>query len=151
YIDKTTGDVPLETWTVDAANQWKVGHKGRDDGAVLFVFMDDHKMRIEVGYGLESKLTDADSSRIIQDGMRPRLRANDPDGAISNGVAAILTTVTPGYTGVSPPPAESESEGSTMSVPVMIALVAVMVLGFGFIIVVIILQVIGSIRYGWLV
>lgn len=151
YIDKTTGDVPLETFTGESADHWKVGRKGKDDGAVLFVFMDDHKLRIEVGYGLESSLTDADSSRIINDVIRPRMKAGDVDGAVSSGVAAMLTTVTPGYNGMSPPPAQSEDEGSTMSVPVMIALVTVIALGFGFLIVVIVLQVIGSIRYGWLV
>ncbi len=54
WIGDTTGDVPLETFTVDAANAWKVGRKGKDDGAILFIFAKDHKARIEVGYGLES-------------------------------------------------------------------------------------------------
>lgn len=148
WIANTTGDVPLETFTGETADQWKIGRKGKDDGAVLFLFMQDHKVRIEVGYGLESALTDADSSRIIQDDIRPKMRANDVDGAVETGVAAMLTTITPAYTGVTPPPAETSSP---MSVGVVIFMVAIIVLGFGFLIVMIVLQVIGSIRYGYLV
>ena len=104
WIGETTGDVPLETWTGETADQWKIGRQGHDDGAVLFLFMQDHKVRIEVGYGLEGTLTDADSHRIIRDDIVPRMRAGNVDGAVSSGVAAMLTTITPAYKGVTPPP-----------------------------------------------
>jgi uncharacterized protein len=113
WIGQTTGDVPLETWTGETADHWKIGRHGKDDGAVLFVFMRDHKMRIEVGYGLEGALSDADSFRIITQVIRPRLRANDVDGAISSGVAAILKTITPSYSGVSAPTQETQTQTMT--------------------------------------
>ncbi|MGC9993021.1 MAG: TPM domain-containing protein [Candidatus Cybelea sp.] len=106
WIGQTTGDVPLETWTGETADHWKIGRRGKDDGAVLFVFMKDHKARIEVGYGLEGTLTDADSYRIITQVIRPKMRANDVDGAVSDGVAAMLKTITPSYSGVSAPAEE---------------------------------------------
>jgi uncharacterized protein len=112
WIGQTTGDVPLETWTTTTADHWKIGRRGKDDGAVLFLFMQDHKARIEVGYGLESSLTDADSYRIIQDDIVPRMRAGNVDGAVSSGVAAMLTTISPTYKGVAPPqPAETSTSG----------------------------------------
>jgi uncharacterized protein len=113
WIGQTTGDVPLETWTGETADHWKIGRRGKDDGAVLFVFMQDHKVRIEVGYGLEGALTDADSFRIITQVIRPRMRANDVDGAVSSGVAAILKTITPSYSGVSAPPEEEPTQALT--------------------------------------
>jgi len=58
-IGQTTSDVPLEDWTSTVAHAWGIGHKGKDDGVVLFVFMKDHRARIEVGYGLEGDLPDA--------------------------------------------------------------------------------------------
>ena len=61
----------------------------------FFCSCSDHKVRIEVGYGLESSLTDADSHRIISDVIVPRMKAGDPNGAVSSGVAAMLTTITP--------------------------------------------------------
>jgi uncharacterized protein len=113
WIGQTTGDVPLETWTGETADHWKIGRRGKDDGAVLFVFMQDHKVRIEVGYGLEGALTDADSFRIITQVIRPRMRANDVDGAVSDGVAAILKTITPSYSGVSAPAEEAQTQTMT--------------------------------------
>ena len=108
WIGDTTGDVPLETWTTDTAHQWRIGRRGKDDGAILFLFMKDHHIRIEVGYGLESSLTDADSSRIINDIIRPKMRAGDTDGAVSAGVAAMLKTITPAYAAVTAPPSGDE-------------------------------------------
>jgi uncharacterized protein len=93
WIGQTTGDAPLEEWTLDAANQWKPGNKKRDDGAILFLFMRDHKIRIEVGYGLESSLTDAQTSRIIRDTIAPRLRAGNVDGAVQAGVDQMLLVI----------------------------------------------------------
>jgi uncharacterized protein len=96
YVSDTTGDTPLEDWTVNAAQKWKIPGTG-DRGAVLFVFMRDHKVRIEVGYGLESSLTDADSSRIVRDTILPKMRAGDVDGAIRDGVDRMVLTITPSF------------------------------------------------------
>lgn len=97
YIDQTTGDIPLEMYTTEIAHHWRIGRRGYDDGAVFFLFMRDHRIRIEVGYGLEGRLTDADSSRIIRDEIAPQMKAGNVDGAVTDGVAAMLTTITPGY------------------------------------------------------
>ena len=97
YIDQTTGDTPLEDWTIRAAEKWKIGSKGKDNGAVLFAFMQDRKIRIEVGYGLEGSLTDADASRIIQETMLPKMRSGDVDGAFQAGVDRMLLTITPSF------------------------------------------------------
>ncbi len=149
WIGETTGDVPLERWTVDTANQWKIGRRGHEDGAVLFLFMKDRKVRIEVGYGLEGSLTDADGDRIVRDVIVPQMRAGNTDAAVANGVAAMLTTITPSYKGVTPPPETQESGNLSSGTGLLI--LAVILLGFGFLIFLVIMQVIGSIRYGYLV
>jgi uncharacterized protein len=100
YIDRTTGGVPIEDWAVKAFERWRVGRKGIDDGAVMFVFSDDHRMRIEVGYGLEDRVPDAVASRIIAEQMAPRIRAGDHDGAVTNGVVALATAI--GTSGAAP-------------------------------------------------
>lgn len=97
YIDRTTGDTPLEDWTIHAAEKWKLGSKSKDNGAILFAFMQDHKVRIEVGYGLEPVLPDADASRIISETIVPKMRAGDVDGAIQSGVDRMLVTITPSF------------------------------------------------------
>jgi uncharacterized protein len=89
WIAPTTGGEPLEEWTVRTAQAWGIGSKN-DDGLALFVFAQDRKLRIEVGYGLEGVLPDVVASRIIQEVAIPRLRAGDPDAAITATVGALL-------------------------------------------------------------
>jgi uncharacterized protein len=79
YIAPTTGDAPIEDWAVRAFAKWKVGRKGLDDGLALFIMSQDHKMRIEVGYGLEATVPDVVASRIINEVMAPRIQAGHPD------------------------------------------------------------------------
>jgi uncharacterized protein len=93
WVGKTTGKTQLEDWTVRAFQAWRVGRNGLDDGLVLFLFADDHKARIEVGYGLEGQVPDAVASRIISEVMAPRIKAGDHDGATTAGVDKLLATL----------------------------------------------------------
>jgi uncharacterized protein len=93
WIGHTSGGDPIEDWAARAFAAWKVGRHGLDDGAVLFILADDRKLRIEVGYGLEDKLTDVQAARIIREIIVPRVQAGDRDGAARAGVGAILAAV----------------------------------------------------------
>jgi len=93
WIGDSTGDVPLEDWTIRAFSKWRIGRKSLDDGLALFVFAKDHKIRIEVGYGLEARVPDVVASRIIRDTIVPRIKAGDADGAISAGVDQMLAAI----------------------------------------------------------
>jgi len=93
WIGRTTGDTPIEDWAVRAFKAWRVGQKGIDNGLVVFVMAEDRKIRIEVGYGLESVVTDATSSQIIRDVMAPRIQAGDHDGAIVAGVGRLAAAI----------------------------------------------------------
>jgi uncharacterized protein len=124
WIGQTTGDVPLEEWTAETAHTWKIGRKGHDDGVVLFLFIRDHHVRIEVGYGLESALPDATAAQIIDEKIVPAMKADDPNRAVADGTGAILTTITPDFAtslsvATSPPEqlsAESVAHGSRLIV-----------------------------------
>jgi uncharacterized protein len=83
----------IEELGSEAIHRWAVGQKGKDNGAILFVFTGARKMRIEVGYGLEEKLTDAQSKRITSTVIKPLLRQNDTAGAIEAGAEAMLQTI----------------------------------------------------------
>jgi len=89
YIGKTTAGVPVEDYATKAFEAWKPGRKGLDDGLILFIFAEDRKIKIEVGYGLEERVTDSISGRIINDVLAPRIRAGDRDGAVRAAVALI--------------------------------------------------------------
>ncbi|MGH7415806.1 MAG: TPM domain-containing protein, partial [Candidatus Rokuibacteriota bacterium] len=64
----------LEGYSIRLAQAWRIGQKGLDNGVIFLVFLDDRKMRIEVGYGLEGSLTDAISSSILRDVVAPAFR-----------------------------------------------------------------------------
>ncbi|MFI4946773.1 MAG: TPM domain-containing protein [Burkholderiales bacterium] len=80
----------LEDFTVRTAESWRVGRKDWDNGAVLFVFVKDRKLRIETGYGLEGALPDALARRILDDQVVPRLRQGDWPGGLEAGIDGIL-------------------------------------------------------------
>jgi uncharacterized protein len=135
WIGQTTGDVPLEDWTIKAAETWKIGRAGKDDGAILFLFMQDRKIRIEVGYGLEGSLTDADSSLIINETIRPKMRAGDTDGAVQAGVDRMLLTITPSFKDQIGHQVAAESSSSSEDSPAgIIGSLIVFILVFGLII-----------------
>jgi uncharacterized protein len=87
---RTTRDEPIEQYALRAAEQWKLGRKGVDDGALLVVAKEDRTLRIEVGYGLEGVLTDAASKRIISEVIVPRFREGDFYGGIRDGVERLI-------------------------------------------------------------
>jgi uncharacterized protein len=93
WIGKTLGGAPLDDWAVRTFAAWKVGQAKLDDGVAIFVLAEDRAIDIEVGYGLEDKVPDAVASRIIREVMAPKLRASDPDGAITAGTNAVLAAI----------------------------------------------------------
>ena len=91
-IASLEGDA-LEEYALKVAQTWKLGRKGVDDGALLLVARDDRKMRIEVGYGLEAKLTDIACERILDDVMKPAFRDGEFGPGVEAGVNAIVGTI----------------------------------------------------------
>lgn len=96
---KMESDSSIEDYTVRVAQSWGVGQKGKDNGAVLFVFVQDHKMYIQVGYGLEGALPDALAKQIIENEIKPYFHAGNYDGGFRAGVAAILAATKGEYKG----------------------------------------------------
>ncbi|MEB0008979.1 TPM domain-containing protein [Pseudomonas sp. MH9.2] len=80
----------IEDYGYQLGRFWGVGQKGKDNGALLIVARDDHKVRIEVGYGLEERLTDAQSSVIINQILTPAFKAGNFSGGISQAVQAMI-------------------------------------------------------------
>lgn len=92
-IVPTTQPEAIEQYAIRVAEQWKLGRKNVDDGALLVVAKDDRTLRIEVGYGLEGVLNDAISKRIVDDIIVPRFREGDFYGGINAGVDSIMNVI----------------------------------------------------------
>lgn len=92
-IVPTTGDEQIEQYSLRVVEQWKLGRKNVDDGALLIVAKNDRALRIEVGYGLEGVLNDATSKRIISEVIVPRFQQGDFYGGIEAGVDRMIGVV----------------------------------------------------------
>jgi uncharacterized protein len=89
----STAPEEVEQFALRVAEQWKLGRKKIDDGAILVVAKNDRAMRIEVGYGLEGALNDLTSKRIISETILPRFKAQDFYGGITAGIAQVIRVV----------------------------------------------------------
>jgi uncharacterized protein len=83
----------IETYANQLFRTWKLGEAQKNNGVLLLVAPAEHKVRIEVGYGLEGTLTDALSSVIISSAIVPRFKANDYSGGIERGVDGIISVL----------------------------------------------------------
>jgi uncharacterized protein len=92
-IVPTTEPETIEQFSIRVAEAWKIGRKKIDDGALLVVAKNDHKLRIEVGYGLEGALTDVTARRIIDEIIVPHFKTGDFAGGISAGVDRIIRII----------------------------------------------------------
>jgi uncharacterized protein len=95
--------VPQDAEMVDFSQRvfeaWKPGQAGKDNGAILFVFAADRKLRIHTGYGLEGALPDARCKQIIEDVIAPLLREGRKEDAIISGVEAMIAATKGEYKG----------------------------------------------------
>lgn len=88
-INSLEGDT-IENFAVKLFEQWGIGKKDKDNGVLVLIAKNERKMRIEVGYGLEGALTDAQSNWIIQNVMRPAFQKGDYNGGINGAVEKII-------------------------------------------------------------
>jgi uncharacterized protein len=84
---------PIEEYALRVARGWQLGQVDLNNGVLLLVAVEDRKMRIEVGYGLEGDLADIVASRIIDQELRPAFREGDFDAGVLRGVRAILAAI----------------------------------------------------------
>ena len=89
----STAPEAIEPFALRVAEQWKLGRKNVDDGAIVLVARDDRTLRIEVGYGLEGSLSDITSKRIIEETILPRFKQGDYFGGLQAGVEKIIQVV----------------------------------------------------------
>ena len=96
---KMESDSSIEDYTVRVAQAWKAGQQGKNNGAVLFVFKDDHKLYIQVGYGLEATLTDARAHEIVENILKPRFRQGNFEAGLGEAVTAMIAATKGEYQG----------------------------------------------------
>jgi uncharacterized protein len=89
----TTQSEEIEQYSIRVVDAWKLGRKNVDDGALLIIAKNDHRVRIEVGSGLEGAIPDAASARIIREYITPKFRAGDFYGGIHDATDALTKLI----------------------------------------------------------
>lgn len=91
-VDSTQPE-PIEQYTQRVFDAWKLGRKGVDDGVLLVVAKDDHRVRIQTGYGLEGAIPDVLAGRVIQEYLVPKFRAGDFAGGIDDASQQLVRLI----------------------------------------------------------
>jgi len=118
----------LEGYSIRVVEAWRIGQKGMDNGVIVLIAKQEHKVRIEVGRGLEGKLTDLLSGRIIHQEMVPRFRQGDFDGGVIAGVNAIAAIVKGEYTASQAQP-HRQKRPSSVAPLLVVLLIACIIAG----------------------
>jgi uncharacterized protein len=117
---------PIEDYTLRVSEKWKLGQQGKDNGVLLFVAINDKRVRIEVGYGLEGVLPDALCNQIIRNELAPYFRQNDYEGGIQAAVNAIIAAIAGEYRADQSTSEGSKGGGSIL--PFLIILVVIIII-----------------------
>jgi len=113
-IIPTLNDVPIEDYTLQVAEKWKLGQEQKDNGALLLIAVQDRKVRIEVGEGLEGVLPDAVCNQIIRNEIAPNFRQNNYEGGIRAAVIAMIQAVGGEYHAEQGPAASRKGRGGSL-------------------------------------
>ncbi|MFH2124382.1 MAG: TPM domain-containing protein [Pseudomonadota bacterium] len=117
----------LEDFSLRVVEAWKLGQKKLDNGALLLISKNDRKLRIEVGYGLEGKLTDLVSGRIIRDFITPRFKEGNFDQGVIDGISAMIAAVKGEFTATTKK--QEQNRGVDPGTVVILLLILFSVLG----------------------
>ena len=118
----------IEDYTQRVAQAWAVGQADRRNGAVLFVFIDDRKMFIQVGYGLEGSIPDITAFDITERHIKPRFRSNDYEGGLATGIDLLMKAARGEYTGSGKTVAEEggdENGGASLTLTILFILLLI--------------------------
>lgn len=117
----------VEDYTVRVARAWKVGQEGRNNGAVLFIFVKEHQAYIQVGYGLEARLTDVRCKRIIEDQLVPYFKAGNYSEGLRSAVTSLISAAKGEYSGTGKTHAEKVLSIGKLPTPLLLGILGVMV------------------------
>lgn len=120
----------IDQFAIKVVEQWKIGQKGKDNGVLLILAQAEHKVRIEVGMGLQGVLPDITAGQIIRNVMQPLLKANNFDQAVSAGTDAIISAAKGEFT-ASPQGQHRKSHKKSSSSLTFFLLAAVAAVIFG--------------------
>jgi uncharacterized protein len=138
---KMETDSSIDDYTVRVARAWRVGQKLKNNGVVLFVFVQNHQMFIQVGYGLEGVLPDAVCKQITEYQIKPSFKTGDYSGGLTAGINAIIAAAKGEYKGTG---VTVRQKGARRSQDYSTLIIILVILAF-----IVLRAVVGTRRRGW--
>jgi len=123
------GGAAVEDFAQGAFRAWKVGQKGKNNGAILFIFVNDRKAWIQTGYGLEGSLPDAICRRIVGDELAPRFQTGDFNGGLTAAVNAMIAATKGEYKGTGKTVGETRKQNAVTANGVIETIFVLIVFG----------------------
>ena len=123
----------LEDYSIRVAEKWQIGQKGKDSGVILIIAAQDRKLRIEVGYGLEDRITDAQSSRIIRSVIAPQFKRQEYGKGVLLGIKSLAGLALQDESFINEAVKESDrQDDGSIPLPLIIFLIIIFLLGSRF-------------------
>ena len=123
----------LEDYSIRVAEKWQIGQKGKDSGVILIIAAQDRKLRIEVGYGLEDRITDAQSSRIIRSVIAPQFKRQEYGKGVLLGIKSFAGLALQDESLINEAVKESDrQDDGSIPLPLIIFLIIIFLLGSRF-------------------
>ncbi|MEX2230792.1 MAG: TPM domain-containing protein [Cyclobacteriaceae bacterium] len=113
-IIPSLNDVPIEDYSLQASEAWKLGQAEKDNGALLLIAVEDRKVRIEVGEGLEGVLPDAICNQIVRNEIAPNFRQNNYEAGIRAATTAMIKAIGGEYEAERGPIARRKGRGGSI-------------------------------------
>lgn len=121
---KTLDGYPIEDFTLKILREWGIGGKKNNNGVVIFAAIDDHKLRIEIGYGLEGAIPDITASAIISNDLAPNFRQGD----YYRGFDEAITSLSRAAAGEYHEPREKNDGGGGESIFVFLIIMVIVII-----------------------
>lgn len=132
YVFPSLEGESIEDFTIRAVEKWKVGQSKFDNGLVLFVFVEERKVRVEVGYGLEGTITDAFASRVIRQALAPAFQRGEHAEGLNAAANAIMQQIRSGEAPVEPLRRRGAARGGEQEEPSIFVVLVILFVVFFF-------------------
>ncbi len=123
-VPSLQGEV-LEDYTLRVSEKWKLGNAEKDNGALLFIAIEDRKARIEVGEGLEPVLPDATCNQIIRNELAPYFRQDKYEGGVAASVTAMIKAIGGEYVADAAPTRGRKTRGNSFITTIVILIIII--------------------------
>ena len=131
YLLPALGEESIESLAERAFRKWTLGQAGKDNGVLIVLAMEDRKMRIETGYGLEGVLPDIYAKRIIENDIKPYFKSGDYFQGLDSGTDAIIKYTKGEYKNDNPKAKKTGGGASSIGIIIIIVIVIIVILRRG--------------------